>query len=67
MGSSTLLGMTAFVSGTEFCLNLREHGLRTVSIPYAECMAHFSKGKCEQDVSGFTETLAGNVSTRSLL
>ena len=22
--------------GTEFCLNLREHGLRTVSIPYAE-------------------------------
>jgi hypothetical protein len=22
--------------GTEFCLNLREHGLRTLSIPYAE-------------------------------
>ena len=36
MGSPDFARDDRVCVGTEFCLNLREHGLRTLSIPYAE-------------------------------
>ncbi len=36
MGSLDFARNDRVCVGTEFCLNLREHGLRTLSIPYAE-------------------------------
>ncbi len=63
---STSLGMTAFAAVRVLFESTRTR-IANGFDSLCGAAAHFDKGKCERDVSGFTEALAGNVSTRSLL